>query len=163
MFGQKYVHAICLGHQSNVVSSSNSTQDWCLLLVVSNTLACIVCAASLRNLNDNGGFDIPFILNQTVLAVRCEYEMNRYRAASKTALAVEEEVTFCGRFRLELLPKYQDCLRLPKKGDQYWKSTYARRPTGMANLIGWLIDVRSVLAMRTKRTTSDLVLFSVVE
>ena len=141
MFKLNTVHAICLGHQPNVVSGGDSSQDWSLLLVISKTLACIVCAASLRNLDNNGRFDVPVGSDKITIMMRCQrWGVNNYRAASKTALAVEEEVTFCGVSRLGWFRSgYQDGLRLPKKEVNTRSQCAYTRLTGMANLVDWII------------------------
>ena len=87
------VHAILLCDRADVVCGSDGTEDRSLLLVVGETLACKVRASALRDLDDDGGFDIP-IRGRISYPIEFVTKCATYRAASSTALAVDDEVTF---------------------------------------------------------------------
>jgi len=75
-----------------VVGSSNSSEDGSLLLVICKTLAGVVSASTLRDLKDDGSFDVSAELRSENFGK--VYDSPADLAASKTALAVDEEVTF---------------------------------------------------------------------
>lgn len=74
-----------------MVGSGDGAGDGSLLLVVGETFASKVCGTSLRDLEDDGRFDVPAISCQFPLDVTSQIF---YLAASRAALAVEDEVTF---------------------------------------------------------------------
>lgn len=90
--GQMDVHAIFFGNRSDVQGSCFRTGNRSLLLVILKPLSCEVCTSSLRNLEDNGCFYISETRGK--LRQTCMTDVLIDLAASKTAFAVEEEVTF---------------------------------------------------------------------
>ena len=89
---QNDLHAVLLGDSTDVVGRGNGTKDGGLLLVVGEALAGEVRASTLRDLEDYGSLDVP-AMGIREKEIRGQGDEN-YRAASSTALAVEEEVTF---------------------------------------------------------------------
>jgi len=85
-------HAIFFGNRSDVQGSSFRPGNGSLLLVILKPFSCKVCTSSLRNLEDNGCFYISETRCQSRQACMADALINL--AASKTAFAVEEEVTF---------------------------------------------------------------------
>jgi hypothetical protein len=90
-------HAISLGDGADVKSGSNSTSDGGLLFVICKAFSGEVSATPLGDLKNDRGFDISKEARAQVF-IRCKVrESSRnqtHRAASRTAFAVEEEVTF---------------------------------------------------------------------
>lgn len=87
----EHLHSVLLSDGTDVVGSGDSTQSRRLLLVVLKAFACKVRATTLRALQDDRCFDITAkIVSERKTYVACI----AHRAASRTALAVEEEVTF---------------------------------------------------------------------
>ena len=89
-------HAISLGDGADVKSSGNGTGDRGLLFVICKAFSGEVGATALGGLNNDRRFDIT---ERAQIFIRPELRalsQNRtYRAASRTAFATEEEVTFC--------------------------------------------------------------------
>jgi hypothetical protein len=54
-----HLHAVRLGHSADMMGCGNCARNRSLLLIVGKTFASEVCATSLRNLNNNGGFNVP--------------------------------------------------------------------------------------------------------
>lgn len=90
--GKRDLHAVGFCDGADVVRSGDGTCDRCLLLIVREALACKVGAASLRNLEDDWGFDVP--MGWGVSGYTPSHKFRPYLAASRTAFAVEEDVTF---------------------------------------------------------------------
>ena len=94
------LHAIRRCDGADMVSSSDCTGDRCLLISVAETLAGEVCASTLGDLQDDRNLKVT--INVTENSLSCKIEDNHLantdRAASRTALAVDEDVTFCMRF-----------------------------------------------------------------
>ena len=89
-----HLHAVRLRHCADVCGGSNGTGDGRLLLVVRKALACKVRASTLRDLDDDGSLDVT---GGVVVSIEKQDTVNiasAYRAASRTALAVDDEVTF---------------------------------------------------------------------
>ena len=74
-----------------MVGGRGGAENRSLLLVIREPLASEVRSTTLGGLKNNGCLDIPET-RQSVNYV--SYESEAYRAASKTAFAVEEDVTF---------------------------------------------------------------------
>ena len=77
-----------------MVRSSNGTDNGGLLLVVGQAFPREVCAAALRDLKDDRRLDVSALRS----GVKNKFSVKGVadRAASSAALAVEDEVTFCG-------------------------------------------------------------------
>ena len=75
-----------------MVGSTDGTNDRCLLFVIGKPLAGEIRGTSLGDLNDDGRFDVSELHGQVQ---HLNNRNIRYLAASRTALAIEEEVTFC--------------------------------------------------------------------
>jgi hypothetical protein len=79
-----------------VESSSDGTGDRGLLFVICKAFPGVVGAAALRDLKNDRRFDIT---ERAQIFMRSELRDSpqnpTHRAASRTAFAVEEEVTFC--------------------------------------------------------------------
>lgn len=84
-----------------MMCGGDGTEDGSLLLVVSKSLSCEIRRSTLRHLEDDWGFDISMSRQKKLR--RTENRRN-YLAASRTALAVDDEVTFCDR----LLVRYRE-------------------------------------------------------
>lgn len=80
-------------------SSGDGTGDRSLLFVICKTFSGIVGAAALGDLKNDRGLDIP---EEAQIFIRSELwrssQNQTHRAASRTAFAVEEEVTFCNGY-----------------------------------------------------------------
>ena len=87
------IHAIGLGHCSDVIRSSDGTSNGRLLLVIGQTLPCEIGAAALRDLKNDRRFDIAASRSDVRETLK---KRGADRAASSAALAVEDDVTFCG-------------------------------------------------------------------
>ena len=72
--------------------SGRRTSDGSLLLVVGKAFSSEVRRSSLGDLDDNRRLDVPIGVQYGVIVV---IGANAYLAASRTALAVDEDVTFC--------------------------------------------------------------------
>ena len=59
--GKGNVHAVFLGDGADVVGSGDGAEDGCLLLVVREAFAGEVRAATLGDLENDGGLDIPVL------------------------------------------------------------------------------------------------------
>ena len=93
-------HAISLCDGADMESGRNGTGDRGLLFVIWKTFSCEIGAAPLGDLNNDRRFDIPKQARAQVFIgskIRGSSQNQTHRAASRTALAVEEEVTFCNR------------------------------------------------------------------
>lgn len=77
-----------------MVGSADGTNDRCLLFVIGKSLSGEICGTSLGDLDDDGRFDVSKLHGQVQLHLNNNRGI-RYLAASRTALAIEEEVTFC--------------------------------------------------------------------
>ena len=53
------LHPVSLGDGADVESSGDGTGDRCLLFVIREAFSSVVSAATLRNLKNDRGFDIP--------------------------------------------------------------------------------------------------------
>jgi hypothetical protein len=92
------VHAIDLRNGADVQGSRDRAGDGRLLFVVCDTLARKVRRTTLGDLKDDRGLDIAGRIKcgLAIRGTRGKWRLNgsAYRAASRTALATEEEVTF---------------------------------------------------------------------
>lgn len=70
--GKRDIHAVLLGDRSDVQRSRFRTGNGRLLLIILESLSCKVCAPSLRNLQNNGCFDI----SETRYQLRHAYTVN---------------------------------------------------------------------------------------
>ena len=90
------LHAISLGDCADVEGSSDGTGDRGLLFVICKAFSGVVGAAALGDLKNDRRFDITGRAQIFTRPELRESSKNQtHRAASRTAFAVEEEVTFC--------------------------------------------------------------------
>ena len=91
-FWRKDVHSVFLGYDADMVGSGDSTGDRSLLLVIWKTLAGEKGGTTLGDLDDDGALDVAEGRGERAGGDRGD--VRAHRAASRTAFAVEEEVTF---------------------------------------------------------------------
>lgn len=84
-------HAVSGSYCTDEMGGSDGTGDGSLLLVVGEAFSGEESRATLRDLDDDGGFDIA---GGGVSLGRGERGRTANRAASRTALTTEDEVTF---------------------------------------------------------------------
>ena len=77
-----------------MVSSGDGACDGGLLLVVCEALACKEGGAALGDLDDNGGLDVTSARGEIRWRQSGDDGDGRYRAASRTEFATEEDVQF---------------------------------------------------------------------
>ncbi len=92
----RYGHAVFLCYDADVVGGGDGTGDGGLLLVIWEALACEEGSAALGDLDDDGGLDVA---GEGLKEHAKTMVSGTYRAASRTALATEEEVTFWANTR----------------------------------------------------------------
>jgi len=86
------IHAVRLGYVTDMQRSRDGSSGGCLLFVVGKALAGKKGASTLRNLKDDWSLDIPTAHYSRHIYLE---KKTTHLAASNTAFAVEEEVTFC--------------------------------------------------------------------